>query len=191
MKRGHKKALVLNADYVAISLVPWQTAIKQDWKGLVNVIDFYKDDFVRCGGQYKKYPIPAVIVQKDYKQIRGDVPYARRNVFIRDELQCQYCGDQFHYKQLTLDHVMPRSRYPGKHPTHFQNVVTCCHSCNGKKRDMTLAESGMKLIQEPIQPVQRKPHIWVKGLAPWTLLQPEWLDYIPKRYKKLLLVDHS
>lgn len=35
-------------------------------------------------------------------------PY-RRNVFLRDEYSCVYCGQKFSPNELTLDHVIPQA----------------------------------------------------------------------------------
>ena len=57
---------------------------------------------------------------------------------------CQYCSEIFDKKDLTLDHVIPKSK---KGPSNWENVVTACKSCNLKKGD----KPG-KPIKEPIKP---------------------------------------
>lgn len=56
-------------------------------------------------------------------------PVNRREVLRRDRHKCQYCGTT---KNLTLDHVMPKSR-GGTHT--WDNVVAACSSCNCRKGD--------------------------------------------------------
>ena len=49
--------------------------------------------------------------------------------------------------ELTLDHVLPRSR--GGLST-WENLVACCHSCNRRKGNSLLHElPDMKLMREP------------------------------------------
>ena len=49
--------------------------------------------------------------------------------------------------ELTLDHVIPRSR--GGLST-WENLVACCHPCNRKKGNQLLSEiPDMKLLREP------------------------------------------
>lgn len=71
----------------------------------------------------------------------------RREVLRRDRHQCQYCGSRH---QLTLDHVIPRSK-GGKHT--WDNVVTACQSCNAHKSDRTPQQAGMILLTQPQAPI--------------------------------------
>ena len=73
-------------------------------------------------------------------------PVNRREVLRRDHYSCQYCGTK---KDLTLDHVIPRSR-GGRHT--WDNVVTACSRCNSHKSDRTPKESGMQLRTKPKAP---------------------------------------
>ena len=72
---------------------------------------------------------------------------SRREVFARDGHQCQYCGKRT--RDLTLDHVMPRSR-GGVHS--WDNVVSACKTCNHAKAGRTPREAGMKLLSLPREP---------------------------------------
>lgn len=186
----HKRALVLNVDYSPMNLVRWQKAIVLEFKGLVDVIDFYANDKIICADG-TKWPAPAVLRCRKYKKhSRGRVPFSKKNVFLRDRLTCQYCGIQLHFSKLTFDHVYPKSKHKRnnkgqKTPTHWENIVTCCRPCNHKKAHHTLEESGMTLIKKPYKPL---PHVFVKGIAPWTILSREWLPYLPKFYLEICSV---
>lgn len=70
----------------------------------------------------------------------------RREVLRRDRHACQYCGST---RQLTLDHVIPRSK-GGLHT--WDNVVTACAHCNGRKGDRLPHEAGMTLAKKPKAP---------------------------------------
>lgn len=92
--------------------------------------------------------VPAVI-RLLYRTARRHIPpvrYSRRNVQARDQWACQYCGSQ---SNLTIDHVMPLSR--GGRST-WENVVTACRSCNGRKGSRTPDEAGMPLRKPPKRP---------------------------------------
>ena len=73
-------------------------------------------------------------------------PVSRKEILRRDEHQCQYCGNR---KQLTIDHVIPRSR-GGKHI--WNNVVIACATCNRKKGNKTPEEAKMTLFKLPQAP---------------------------------------
>ena len=98
------------------------------------------------------YPIekPEIIILKEY----GGVPFkqvnfTRRNLYTRDSYTCQYCAYGFTPKDLTIDHVVPRSRGG---PNSWTNCVTSCESCNSKKANRTPQECGLKLLKQPRMP---------------------------------------
>ncbi len=70
-------------------------------------------------------------------------PVNRKELLRRDKHRCQYCG---HRKDLTIDHVIPRSK-GGQHT--WDNVVIACGSCNSRKGDRTPTEAGLKLRTQP------------------------------------------
>lgn len=191
MKRIHTRTLVLNSDYLPISLISWKRAIilsmmNQDNPSEgVEVIDFYKNDFIEMT-QGRKYPIPAVVRLANYvRQKKRKLPFSRKNVFVRDQMTCQYCGfSDGTIKHLTYDHVVPRSVWKKKNhqgtPTSWNNIVTCCISCNRKKADLTPEQAGMKLKKVPTEP---NPHQFILGLSPWSSIPEEWEPYLTPIYK--------
>ena len=72
---------------------------------------------------------------------------SRKAVFFRDKFTCQYCNNKT--TQLTLDHVIPRSK-GGAHT--WENVTSACIKCNHKKASKTPREASMKLISKPMAP---------------------------------------
>ncbi len=91
----------------------------------------------------------------------GRVKFNRRNLFARDENRCQYCGRHQPVSELSLDHVMPRSR-GGE--SSWTNVVVACTGCNARKGGRTPAEAGMRLVREPVVP-KRSPLLSAKAQA--------------------------
>ncbi|HZB46452.1 MAG TPA: HNH endonuclease, partial [Pyrinomonadaceae bacterium] len=53
---------------------------------------------------------------------------------------------QFSPSELTLDHVLPRSR--GGEST-WDNLVACCKRCNHRKGSRTPEEAHMHLVRRP------------------------------------------
>ena len=96
--------------------------------------------------------VPRVIRLLHYDRTpRQTLRFSRRNLFARDEHRCQYCGEAVPYSQLSLDHVVPRSRGG---PTSWENVVTSCKPCNTAKGGRTPQEARMKLLRKPVKPKQ-------------------------------------
>ena len=89
---------------------------------------------------------------------RQTIRFNRRNIFARDGNQCQYCGRHFPTSELSLDHVVPRSRGGD---TCWENIVCACVACNVKKGGRTPHEAHMKLIRPPVRP-KRSPLLTVK-----------------------------
>lgn len=93
---------------------------------------------------------PEVILLLGYGGIpRREVSFSRRNLYRRDGYSCQYCGRRRPLDELSIDHVMPRSR-GGK--TTWENCVLACVRCNTKKANKTLRESGFQLLRSPGRP---------------------------------------
>ncbi|ELR70100.1 HNH endonuclease family protein [Fulvivirga imtechensis AK7] len=95
----------------------------------------------------RSFPMPSVIRLTRYVNIpyKG-VALTRLNVFKRDNFSCQYCGTD---RDLTLDHVLPRSR-GGR--SLWNNLVTACKRCNARKGDNTPDEAGTPLRIKPFRP---------------------------------------
>ncbi len=70
-------------------------------------------------------------------------------LFRRDQNICMYCGKPFRDKDLSRDHVIPRSR-GGK--DIWVNVVASCRRCNHFKQDRTPEEAHMELLALPYAP---------------------------------------
>lgn len=129
------------------------------------------DAFLRTPSSH--FPVPSVIRLRHYvrRRFRPRIAFNRRNVFRRDNGLCQYCG--LPAAELTLDHVVPRSR---KGPTSWDNVVACCRDCNSRKRDRTPEEAGMMLLSRPRAP--RFPFTAAYGIFPEP--DPRWAKYLPQ-----------
>jgi 5-methylcytosine-specific restriction endonuclease McrA len=115
------------------------------------------DDWVRTVAS--EIQVPRVIRLVAYDRLpRQTVKFNRRNIFARDNNQCQYCGKKFPTSELSLDHVVPRSR--GGTST-WENIVCACVGCNVKKGGRTPKEANMHLIRRPEKP-KRSPMLNLK-----------------------------
>jgi 5-methylcytosine-specific restriction endonuclease McrA len=62
----------------------------------------------------------------------------RLALYLRDGLACAYCGVSAEDGgQLTLDHIKPHSKGGDNHTS---NLVTCCHQCNTKRGNKSVAK---------------------------------------------------
>lgn len=154
----HKDCLVLNSDYSPMGIIDWRKAMilafRHKNKDLtkIEIIEYHDNDFVI--GTHSKLEVPAVIKTTRYfKLFNSNVNFSRKNVFIRDNFICQYCGKKFAINKLTYDHVIPKSKWKSNStPTFWTNIVTCCLLCNIKKGNKTPEQANMPLKQIPVTP---------------------------------------
>ena len=73
----------------------------------------------------------------------------RMTLYARDQYICAYCGNEFIASQLTIDHVLPKSRGG---TNHWTNCVTACRPCNHRKGWKTPEEAKMHLLYVPYAP---------------------------------------
>ena len=137
--------LLLNQDYSPVTVCSMERAFILVFLNKAELLTSAEDETIRTVD--KSYPMPAVIRLFRYINLpyRG-VVLTRQNVFKRDKHACQYCGSS---KNLTLDHVIPRSK-GGK--TSWSNLVTACQSCNTRKGDRTLEQARLSLKTKPQKP---------------------------------------
>lgn len=98
--------------------------------------------------------IPAIIATKSAvgnKFVSGEPRLTRFNhkLFERDRHICIYCGNKFHSKELTREHILPLSR-GGKN--NWMNVAASCKKCNWDKSDKTVEEAGLTMLYLPYVP---------------------------------------
>ena len=115
------------------------------------------DDWVRTVNS--EIQVPRVIRLLSYEKLpKQTVKFNRRNIFARDNNQCQYCGRKFPTAELSLDHVIPRSQ--GGANT-WENIVCACVSCNVRKGGRTPKQAHLSLIRKPERP-KRSPLLNLK-----------------------------
>jgi len=139
------KIIVLNANLHPINVTTFKKGFKLIYKGKAEVVETYEDDYIMT--YTKKVLRPKVIrllnlVNLPYRKLAP----TKENIFKRDNFTCMYCPSK---KNLTLDHVLPRSR-GGKNT--WKNLVACCSKCNCKKDNKTPKEANMKLRRVPTAP---------------------------------------
>lgn len=147
------QTLVLDYNYRPIDLFEWTHALKKILGERAEMLEAYTDEEI--GFTWKSsMECPSVIrllhfVQKE-RNYRRFQKLTRKNVLLRDNHECQYCGTHLTTKNLSWDHVIPRDK-GGK--TTWNNIVSSCQKCNIKKANKSLEETGMKLKKKPFAPL--------------------------------------
>ena len=141
------KTLKLDSTYRPVGVIDCLEALVMCIVGKATAVEEYDEEISSPSVTFK---LPSVIVLKTVvKFISRGVKPSRKNILWRDKSKCQYCGVIEAPKDMTIDHVIPRSRGGGN---TWSNLVTCCKKCNQKKRDRTPEEANMCLLQIPIKP---------------------------------------
>ncbi len=159
--------LVLNRNYLPVRITTARRALMMMYVGAARALDAEHEpyDFTAwktarpvngeemirtSGGQLM---IPRLVLLSRYSQLPlATLRLSRRNVLLRDNYCCQYCGRQLAPGDLDLDHVIPRSRGG---TTTWENLVASCRACNLRKGNATPEEAGMKLLGRPFRPSWR------------------------------------
>lgn len=166
--------LVLNRLFMAVRVVRARHAFVLLWKEVAEVVSVEDESFdcydfsswAAVSEERRRFQpalhdawiktvrfelaVPRVIRLLSYDRVpRTKVRLNRRNLFARDRNRCQYCGKSFRSADLSIDHVVPRSR-GGR--TVWDNVVCACLACNVRKGGRTPEEARMRLVQAPKAP---------------------------------------
>ncbi len=142
----NRSVLLLNQNYEPLTICNVRRAIRLIFMGKAEMVE-KNSGWIHTVSQ--EFPIPSVIRLSRFTKVpRKRIQLNRRNLLIRDDYTCQYCGRKTH--PLTIDHVIPK-QYGGKDT--WENLVVACLACNHKKANRTPEQAGMKLIKQP-----RKPH---------------------------------
>ncbi len=136
--------LVLNSTFEPIHVTAVRRALVLMLKG---VAQMEETGPARVHSPREALPVPSVIRLLSYRHIPQQTrALSRKNILLRDRYTCQFCSKQFSSSELTLDHVLPRSRGG---PTSWENLVACCYECNNRKGDRTPEEAGIQLERRP------------------------------------------
>jgi 5-methylcytosine-specific restriction endonuclease McrA len=131
------RARALDARFEPVDFEPWAAVAPEP-----------SDDAI--GTPRGPIRVPRVLVLSGYNRVpSAPLRLSRRNVFLRDNFTCQYCGGRPAVRDLNLDHVLPRSRGG---TSSWDNLVTSCRTCNVKKGYATPEECGMIPRHKPHRP---------------------------------------
>lgn len=181
--------LVLNRSYQPVRITTARGAFTLLFAGRAQALDadYEPHDFnawlaaslrsleVAIGTRRGPLRVPRVVLLTTFNRVpRTPLRLSRRNILLRDEHTCQYCGARPGLRELNLDHVQPRSRGGA---TSWENLVTSCRSCNLAKGHRTPEEWGRPLAQAARRPT------WsvVAQLAGHKARYREWVPFLGPR----------
>lgn len=137
--------LLLNQNYEPLTVCTVRRAVRLIFMDKAEIVE-KNSGWIRSVSL--KFPVPCVIrLSRKVTVPHKTILLNRKNIMIRDNYVCQYCGKRSH--NLTIDHVIPR-HYGGK--DSWENLVAACQSCNHRKANLTPEQAGIELIQKPKRP---------------------------------------
>lgn len=174
----NESVLVLNSGMVPIDICTVRKAVTDVFRSVAVT--------VRESGQVLRSPsttcaVPTIISYYNYHKIpRKRIRFTRLNVIYRDDQRCAYCRKHFPVSELTVDHIVPRSRWRsimgGQARFAFnswENLVAACRRCNSNKGDRLLRELGWRLERPPAVP-EHMPYLVIRRPKAERL---GWLEY--------------
>lgn len=159
--------LVLNATYEPVNVCTVRRAVVLLLKEKAKIVEQAEHELHSATRSICR---PVVIRLATYVRIPRDThrrKITRRAVFARDAWTCQYCGSR---SQLTVDHVIPRSK--GGSST-WNNIVAACAPCNRRKGDLLPRQVGMRLARPPRTP---NPNVFIQVASP--TIPASWRRYL-------------
>ena len=166
-ERLQKPVLVLNASYEPINICAARRALVLVLKGVASAEEVSLSAVHSARNSVK---LPSVIRLLEYRRIpRQTRALSRKNILMRDRYTCQYCHKTLPSGELTLDHVIPRSRAgESAWRTWWRAAITAITAKDAR----TPEEAGMKSCgnRVPVQLAHQLLHLMRmlgKGEAQW------------------------
>ncbi|MEW6096934.1 MAG: HNH endonuclease [bacterium] len=181
----YSPVLILNSGMIPIDICRVKDAIVLQVLEKANAIKVEQDKKIRS--QYLSFPLPRVIGLFNYHKIpRKKVVYSKLNIIYRDDMRCMYCGKRYSMDFLTVDHIIPRSRWDSvpkeKRPeviNCWENQVCACRTCNAIKGNKLLHECGLTLRKQPYEP-KYIPHLIISRAK---AEKYGWLEFLTHNVK--------
>lgn len=168
------RVLLLNATGQPLSMLPlstisWQRAVKDYYLDKITILESYENITLRSAREENNMLMPSVVMLKRFHKLPKLAKFTRKNLYLRDQNECQYCGNHFTSDKLTIDHVVPRSLGGG---TSWDNCVAACKKCNSHKGSRLI-----KPIREPMKPTWHNITNVAKNFG-ITIPHENWLQYL-------------
>ena len=164
------RVLVLNASYEPVNVCTERRAVVMIFKGVARVEEH--NGHMLHSAKVTMHA-PSVIRLTEYIHIPfKNRSLSRKNILLRDHSTCQYCNKHLPPSELTLDHVLPRSR--GGEST-WDNLVACCRRCNHRKGNRTPEEARMPLLTTQTALRVKLERV---VLCHYAEARPEWRKYL-------------
>ena len=166
-------SLVVKRSAVILDPETFETHVLDSWDAASKARKLFEGRVIRSAKMTLAEPEIILLKQYDGRGERS-VVFSRRNIFKRDKHTCQYCGAQPPVDELTIDHILPKSR---RGVSSWTNCVLSCIDCNKRKANRTPEEAKMTLRKKPVKPDwESLAHIPTKAR------RESWKQFIDRSY---------
>ena len=193
-----RPTLVLNRNWQPVNVATVARSLTMLWNESAHVVDpddyrlYNWSDWSRLAPKEGepflrtvafRMRVPEVVTLTNYDRPRESaVTFSRRNLFKRDHMTCQYCGDRPGGPELTIDHVVPRAQ--GGVST-WENCVLACVECNTRKANRTPDQARMHLRKRPVRPA------WKPLYASQGVRIESWSRFLSEAYWNVTLDESA
>lgn len=163
--------LLLNATFEPLKVISWKRAMSLWCEGRVEILETHDREARAVTFSFR---LPSIVRLLRFVKVKNlhQVKFSRANIYTRDSYTCQYCAHAFEPEDLTFDHVVPVAQGGRR---SWENIVTCCVSCNRRKDNRTPEQARMTLKHQPRRPsatAQFRVTIGVRAMP------ASWRDYV-------------
>ena len=165
--------------------IPWRDAVILDsrqmiaWTAGERTFTYY-GGVNRASGRRSWISVNSIIAVRGFSRSAGDErlvpPLSNRELFLRDDHLCMYCGRELPTYLLTRDHLVPLSRGG---TDCWSNVVAACRACNHAKGSRTPDEAGMSLLAVPYVP-NRAEYLVLSNRR----ILADQMEFLKKRFRR-------
>lgn len=140
--------LLLDSSHQCLGFITEKKAIKLLIKDKAEVLEEWTNKISYISGNFKH---PATLRLKSHRAnwLHKSTRFSKMLIFRRDQYLCQYCAAPLTSTNITIDHIVPRSRGG---INSYTNCVSSCYPCNRAKGNRTPEEAKMRLINKPSAP---------------------------------------
>lgn len=182
------KVLVVSKNYTPVNVLRWEECFTLLYQGRVEVVEYY-DEYVRSATQTHRVPSIVRYNRGKRHKLINTIKFSKRNMYVRDNGLCQYCGKHLTLDKATLDHVFPRAKGGRK---SWHNSVLACFRCNNDKGMRTPEEAGLVLRGSLIAPYVATQVADIVSLKRSQTIPDCWKPYIfSSRTMEVTHVSHT
>lgn len=177
-KMNGSDTLVVDITGTPLGFVSWKDAVRLYHKDKASILHEDMNRVLHSDSFEMGMPTVVQVRNRVARAAKMSVPFTRRNLAIRDDSTCQYCGKVLATHQYTMDHVLPRSQGG---ISSWTNLCICCQKCNRYKGGKTPEQAGMKLLKPLIEPSRfdNRYHFRIHLRK----IRPEWMAWLAAETK--------